>query len=263
MNQMPPIPADRADLPAWAASLSNEDLMAVARQFSSGGLLDKLADAGQLGPRNQEIDLPVPPVEPKLLTLTIELRDSKPRIWRRLSLPGDLTLDVVHALFQAAMGWSDSHMHRFAPGNDRSYNAPYFITEFDASDGETGTLENAVRLDQVLRSKGDRLEYLYDFGDDWEHLVKLESIAPLTAAGRQPRCLRGARACPPEDVGGIYGHQGIAAWLRAGAPADDVPDPFSDAEEAHEWLPPNYDPDAFDPAQATAAMQMGPWRARH
>jgi len=106
-----------------------------------------------------------PPDEPSLLTLTIELRGSKPRIWRRLSLPGDLTLDVVHSLFQAAMGWSDSHLHRFQPGAGQGYNQPYFVTDFDEDEGDEGTREDCVRLDQVLRGPGDRLTYLYDFGE--------------------------------------------------------------------------------------------------
>ena len=196
-----------------------------------------------------------PPDEPSLLTLTIELSGSKPRIWRRLSLRGDLTLDMVHTLFQAAMGWSDSHLHRFHPGWGRGYDEPYFITEFDEEEGDEGTREDAVRLDQVLHAPGDRLTYLYDFGDGWEHRVTLESLTPLTPDNREPACVGGARACPPEDVGGIHGHHVVAAWLRVGAPADDVPGPFEDADHAHDWLPVGYDPDAFDPAETTAAMR--------
>ncbi|MEO8828728.1 plasmid pRiA4b ORF-3 family protein [Lapillicoccus sp.] len=98
------------------------------------------------------------------------------------------------------------------------------------------------------------MAYLYDFADGWEHRVTLESIAPLAPGAREPVCLGGARGCPPEDVGGIRGHQ-LADWLRAGAPAGDVPEPFEDAEQAHEWLPLGYNPDAFDAAEATAAMR--------
>lgn len=229
--------------------------MALAQHITGGGL------GALAGPRpnKPQIDLPPPPDSLSLLTVTIELRGSKPRIWRRLTLPGDLTLDAVHTLFQAAMGWSDSHLHRFSIGAGTGYDQPYFITEFDEEEGEEGTREDGVRLDQVLRDPGDRLTYLYDFGDDWEHRVTLESTVPLTQENQQPRCVAGARACPPEDVGGIWGHHEVAAWLRAGAPADDVPGPFDDAAHAHGWLPDGYDPDAFDTDEATAAMQV--WAA--
>ncbi len=253
---MPPVPADPAALKAWVASLGRDDLMALAQQLTSGALTGGVGPFGDFGTGNREIDLALPPDEPNLLTLSIELRGAKPRIWRRLSLPGDLTLDVVHTLFQAAMGWTDSHLHRFQPGDAHGYNEPYFVTQFDEEEGDEGTREESVRLDQVLRAPGDRLTYLYDFGDGWEHRVTLESVAPLTAEGRQPRCLGGARACPPEDVGGIGGHHEIATWLRAGAPADDVPEPFEDADHAHGWIPDGYDPDAFDATEATAAMRV-------
>ena len=193
--------------------------MALAQQLTSGALTGGFGQFGEFGPRNREIDLPLPADEPSLLTLTIELRGSKPRIWRRLSLPGDLTLDVVHTLFQAAMGWTDSHLHRFQPGIGQGYSEPYFVTEFDEEEGEEGTREDGVRLDQVLRAPGDRLTYLYDFGDGWEHRVTLESVAPLTPGDREPRCLGGARACPPEDVGGIGGHHEIADVASCRSPS--------------------------------------------
>ncbi len=256
VTELRPVPTDPAALKAWVASLSKDELMALTQQVAGGALTSRLGSLGELGPRNREIDLPRPD-EPSLLTLTIELRGSKPRIWRRLSLPGDLTLDVVHTVFQAAMGWADSHLHRFQPGTGQGDNQPYFVTEFDEEEGdEGGTREGGVRLDQVLRAPGDRLTYLYDFGDGWEHRVTLESVAPLTTGDREPVCLGGAKGCPPEDVGGIHGHHKIAAWLRAGAPADDVPEPFEGAEHAHGWLPVGYDPDAFDAAEATAAMRL-------
>jgi hypothetical protein len=237
------------------ASLSSDEVMALTQQLS-GLPTGSPGQFGGLGPRNREIDLAPAPEEASLLTLTIELKGSRPRVWRRLRLPGDLTLDAVHTLFQAAMGWTDSHLHRFQPGDEDAYSQPCFITAFDQEEGEEGTREDGVRLDQVLRVHGDRLTYLYDFGDGWEHTVTLESVDPLTPDTREPKCLGGARACPPEDVGGIHGHHEVAAWLRAGAPADEVPEPFEDAERAHGWLPVDYDPDAFDADEATEAMRI-------
>jgi Plasmid pRiA4b ORF-3-like protein len=117
--------------------------MALAQQLTGG-----FGSSGEFGPRNREIDLPPPADEPSLLTLTIELRGSKPRIWRRLSLPGDLTLDVVHTLFQAAMGWTDSHLHRFQPGDAHGYDEPFFVTEEHAraAGWSTGSPEWLRRL---------------------------------------------------------------------------------------------------------------------
>ncbi len=256
MSEWRPVPTDPAELEHWVASLSRDELMALTQQVAVSALSEGGGQFAELDPLNREIALEPPPEEPGLLTLTIELRGSRPRIWRRVSLPGDVTLDLVHTLFQAAMGWTDSHLHRFQPGGEHDYSRPYFITEFDQDDGDQGTREDGVRLDQVLRTPGDQLVYLYDFGDGWEHRVTLESVAPLSTGNGAPVCLGGARACPPEDVGGIHAHQALAAWLRTGAPADDVPEPFEDADHAHGWLPAGYDPDAFDTAEATAAMRL-------
>ena len=256
MSKKRPLPSDPAAIKEWMAALSREELAELTRAVLGGELAGSLRGRAALEEAaTREIDLAPPPDGPSLLTLTIELRGSKPRIWRRLSLPGDLTLHEVHPLFQAAMGWTNAHLHHFQPGTGRTYESSYFLTEFDIEEGDEGTPETGVRLDQVLRAPGDRLTYLYDFGDDWEHRVTLESVAPLTPDNRKPACLAGAKACPPEDVGGVHGHQELAAWLRAGAPADQVPEPFDDAEHAHDWLPVDYDPDEFEAAEATTAMR--------
>ncbi len=253
MTELPPPPKDPADLKAWVEALGRDDLMALAQHITGGGLREFAA------PRPLEVDLPAPPDSPSLLTVSVELLESEPRIWRRLELPGDLTLDAVHTRLQAAMGWSDSHLHRFSLGAGNGYEPPYFITEFDEKEGEEGTREDTVRLDQVLRTPGDQLTYLYDFGDGWAHRVTLESSAALTPENREPRCVDGELACPLEDVGGIWSHHELAAWLRAGEPADAVPDQFGDIEHARDWIPTGYDPDAFDAEEATEAMRV--WAA--
>ncbi|MBT9254583.1 hypothetical protein KMZ32_03885 [Phycicoccus sp. MAQZ13P-2] len=254
MSDLSPVPRDPAALKEWVASLSREELADLAGQLLGGSMTGGLAGMA-VEPRRREILLDPPPPEPGLLTVTIELVGSKPRIWRRLVLPGDLTLDRVHPLLQAAMGWTDFHLHHFQPGTGRRYDEPYFLTEFDVEEGDEGVLEAEARIDQVLRDPGDRMLYLYDFGDGWEHRLTLESVSPLTPETRQPACLAGARACPPEDVGGIHGHHELAVWLRAGAPADAVPAPFEDAAQAWDWLPVDYAPDAFDVEETTAAMR--------
>src|SRR5690242_10538694 len=110
--------------------------------------------------RNAEIKLPDPPEAPALLTVKVSLRGAKP---------------PVHDVVQQAMGWFDSHLHRFYPGTDD--RGSYFVTGFDLDEGDDGTPEDAVRLDQLLRAPGDRIRYEYDFGDGWSHDLTLEQVA--------------------------------------------------------------------------------------
>lgn len=134
----------------------------------------------------------------------VALDEAKPPIWRRLSLRGDLTLEQTHDYLQAAMGWTDSHLHHFEPGpRKQRWTGKHFVTAFDLEEGEEGTPEADVRLDQVLRTTGDRLFYTYDFGDDWAHTITVETMRPATDEDPDALCHRAVRACPPEDVGGI------------------------------------------------------------
>ncbi len=195
--------------------------------------------------------LPIP-TEVRGIRLRLDLHGAKPPVWRRLELPGDLTLPRVHDVIQAAMGWYDSHLHRFRSGND--HRSPYFVTNFDLEEGQDGTLENDVRIDQLLAQKGDELWYEYDFGDGWDHKLVLEEV--LEEPPPTVRCIGGRMACPPEDCGGLGGYEELAAWVRAGYDDELLPDGFDDAAHAHGWLPLEWHPDHFDVEETNAALSI-------
>lgn len=202
--------------------------------------------------RNKPVHLPPPPDSPVALTVTVTLLDTEPPVWRRLRLPGDLTLDEVHDVLQEAMGWTDSHLHRFNVGT--SPRDPHFVTDFDVLEGDEGTPESEARLDQLLRQSGDAIRYEYDFGDGWEHELRLEAVDPLADDDR-PTCLAGARACPPEDCGGSWAHEALVTWHDAGRTAETLPDGFDSIDHALDWLPDGWDPDAFDVRDTDLRLQ--------
>lgn len=142
----------------------------------------------------------------------VDLVGAKPPLWRRLELASDLMLHEVHDVLQAAFGWTDSHLHRFARG-PRYYHpaTEYYLCPFDVDEGDEGVPEHEVRLDEVLVEPGDVLFYNYDFGDEWQHVVKLEAfLAPNDAAPRAV-CTGGRRPGPAEDSGGIGGYELMVA----------------------------------------------------
>ena len=182
----------------------------------------------------------------------VSVNDTEPRIWRRLTVAGDLKLDALHDVLQTAIGWTDSHLHRFYAGP--STQAAHFVTPIDVAEGIEGTLESTVRLDQLLRTPGDVLTYEYDFGDGWEHELRLEGVQVVDPKGR-PRCTDGAGAGPPEDVGGPRGYAELAAWVRGGRRPDAVPASFHSAANADAWLPEGWHPDRFSAEDADRALE--------
>jgi len=224
--------------------VSDADFQALMQVFSAGTL--GAAGLGAFG-RRPPIELPRPPAEATTFRVRVDLRGAKPPIWRRLELSSDLHLDVLHDVLQTAVGWFDCHLHAFHLAGERS---AAFLTDYDLEEGEEGTGEADVRLDQVLREVGDRLIYQYDFGDGWEHIIRLEAVSPPAPGDPGARCVAGRRAGPPEDIGGIWAYNGVAASLTGepGAPALD--------EHMMEWLPPELDPTAFDVAEVNYALEQ-------
>lgn len=132
----------------------------------------------------------------RLYLLKIRLLEIEPEIWRRFVVPGDITLDRLHDVIQVVMGWQDYHLHQFTIGKKR-------YTEYPES--KIDGLECGYhRLEDLIKQKGRTFLYEYDFGDCWEHEILIEDSRYHDPDLQRPVvCLDGARACPPEDVGGI------------------------------------------------------------
>ena len=131
--------------------------------------------------------------------MKIRLLEIEPEIWRRFAVPADIPLDRLHDVIQIVMGWTDSHLHEFTIGNKR-------YTEYPESK-EDGLACGRYRLGNLIKQKGRTFRYQYDFGDGWEHELKLEESRYFNPEMQSEiACLEGARACPPEDVGGVHGY---------------------------------------------------------
>lgn len=134
----------------------------------------------------------------QIARIRISLSDIEPEIWRLVDVPLGTNLKGLHDVIQAAMGWQDCHVFEFRVGDKR-----YGIPEGDW-DGEA-VQAKSVKLAALVSKGVKRLEYVYDFGDDWEHTIAIESIADADPALKYPRFVAGARRGPPEDVGGLPG----------------------------------------------------------
>lgn len=174
-----------------------------------------------------------------LLQVRITLIDvDDPPVWRRVLIPAGYSLDRVHAVIQAAMGWQDCHMHAFRIG-DVSYGRP-------GLDDELGFLdERKARLGD-LAATADRIEYEYDFGDGWEHELVIEARTNAQDGGIYPSCAAGEGACPPEDCGGVHGFADFKELL-AGPPS-------TERNEMLEWAGGDYNPARFNVTAANMAV---------
>jgi hypothetical protein len=141
-----------------------------------------------------------------LFELDIRLREIEPPIWRTVEVPGAWSLEDVHLALQVAMGWTNSHLHQFKMG-DRAYG----MVDIDDSGDLEIEDEREHRL-QDLVQEGGSFVYEYDFGDSWEHDVTVKNVTTVAKPPR-PRCVAGARACPPEDCGGSGGYENLLEAL--------------------------------------------------
>jgi hypothetical protein len=177
-----------------------------------------------------------PPVSVHRLKVT--LKHSRPSIWRRLLVPSDMTLDLLHDVLQTAMGWGDEHLHLFEIDG---------MTFSDPRHSNADIAEEATaRLDQAAPYAKSRFRYEYDFGDSWEHEILVEAVQPPEPGKPYLVCLAGERAAPPEDSGGIWRY----GWMLESLAGPNDPD----RDELLDWLGGPIDPEAFDLEDVNRAL---------
>ena len=164
--------------------------------------------------------------------MKIRLIESKPAIWRRFCVPGETTLDRLHDIIQVVMGWRECHLHSFLIDGQRYTESPGDYDE-DALD------ESGFALAELVLQENAKFTYQYDYGDDWQHELVVESINEVPDGHKACiGCMDGKRNCPPEDVGGITGFSEFLAAIR---------DPkHPEHDDYLEWHGGRFRPNAFD-----------------
>lgn len=170
--------------------------------------------------------------ELKFYRFRIQLNDYYPVVWREIEVPADYTFWDLHVAIQDAMGWTDSHLHEFQPTKKGpTAGLPIGIpADMDFDDMPETVPSWSVTLKKYFTTLGNRIDYLYDFGDCWQHQIRLTGMFLSFTEQCLPRCVDGEGLCPPEDCGGPHGymalclavadknheeHQDYRQWLKA------------------------------------------------
>ena len=172
--------------------------------------------------------------------LKITLLHCNPPIWRSVLVPDSITLYKLHQIIQLAMGWTNSHLHQFIIENGY-YGIPGPDDVLPVID------ERRFRLSHITTVENYKFFYEYDFGDGWEHEILVEKIQPPETGIRYPLCIKGKRACPPEDIGGVWGYE---EFLNA------INDPNHEKHDDYlEWCDGEFDPEDFNLEKVNHILQ--------
>ena len=182
--------------------------------------------------------------------LKIILIGTKPPVWRRLQVPGNANLGWLHAVLQVAVGWTNSHLHQFKVGGAFYSDPRHHFAEYE---GDPEILdESKFTLQELAPRAKDSFGYEYDFGDSWEHEITVEKIlTPDAKAATAALCLDGARACPPEDCGGIWGYANLLKILKDRKPPEH--------KDMKEWVGGSFNSEAFDVAKTNLWLRKLKW----
>lgn len=181
---------------------------------------------------------PKRPARPEhICQFLVVLAATDPLVWRRIQVPENYSFWDLHVAIQDAMGWQDYHLHEFtvviaSTGRVKRIGIP----DNEMPDERPCVASWRIPITRYLTYGTDPVRYRYDFGDDWEHVLEFEELLP-DDGGTYPRCVAGAGACPPEDVGGTHGYVRFLEIIRD----RDHPE----HAETLQWAGGSFDPAAF------------------
>ena len=176
--------------------------------------------------------------------LKITLCDTLPKIWRRILIPTSVTFWDLHSAIQDVFHWNDSHLHMFLY-DDKIFRKSLIFGIPSDEDGMKTYPGWKHKMSKYLNLEEPCLKYVYDFGDDWIHMIELENILPAEKGATYPVCLGGKLNSPPDDCGGVSGYEDVLEIL-----SDPTHDEYEDTKiwvESMKGDP--FDPKHFDPAE--------------
>ncbi len=157
------------------------------------------------------------------LKIRIELMEvDNPKVWREMWIPMHISFETFHTMLQVGMGWEDLHLYSF----QESLESKYFHIMCPPFDDLPGIDATAIKINNILweyynsylmsqrmdiNKNADKLYYIYDFGDVWEHEIYVVDFDPTPV--QYAEITDGGGACPPEDCGGVSGYQRTKKYL--------------------------------------------------
>lgn len=185
----------------------------------------------------------------------ITLKNISPPIWRRISVPSSYTFWDLHVAIQDAFGWDGYHLHNFTKKDPQTGKLNIIEVPSEDSIGNSMRMvsfdETKEKISDWFSKAGTALNYTYDFGDDWEHEVKLEEVLPREKNKRYPSCIGGKRACPPEDCGGPWGYKEFLVAIKNKKHERHI--------EMTEWIGGDFDPEYFDISEVSFEDPKEAW----
>ena len=175
--------------------------------------------------------------------LKVTLKEVEHAVWRRIQVRRQVRLDRLHLIIQAAMGWTNSHLHEFLI---KGLRYRVFEQMYEGIDDPDTHDEKEYRLKNLV-NEGDSFDYIYDFGDDWQHEIVVEKVMEPETEVKYPVCFEGKRACPPEDCGGPWGYADLLRML-----GDPEHEEYADYRE---WIGEDFDPESFNLGKVNSCLR--------
>ena len=209
---------------------------------------------GSKGGKKSKADRLVDSSKPsKTYILYASIEQCPVKVFRRIKVPSNLWLGNLGKILITAFGWAGYHLSQFTKGGMFYTSRGNIDASFDFGYGGRAIDEMTVTVADVLPQKGSTISFEYDFGDGWIHNVRVSSVSDEPFRGEDICVTSGKGACPPEDVGGVWGYAQMLDILSG-----KTDDPKEKAAY-EEWLGlqegESYDPEDFDLAIANEDVE--------
>lgn len=172
--------------------------------------------------------------------LEISLDNCHIDVTRELIVPSNIRLNHLGKILVDVMGWDGSHLDQFIKGRE------VYCTDAHRVPWRNGNESSEFALNELLKRKGSKITWEYDFGDSWMHTVRLTE--KIKRKGKSKiKATKAANACPPDDCGGVWGYENMLDAIKD--------ENHPDYEIWEDWIDEDFDPHAVSLADINARLK--------
>jgi hypothetical protein len=175
----------------------------------------------------------------------IVLKGTKPPIWRRIQVPDNYSFENLHVAIQNVMDWE---VYAGSSYNFQVINPSTGLIEtigclsFGFS-RFAGINEPVIRIADYFSPRNTKASYRSQHETRWSFSIEFEKVLSAYKFEIYPICVKGKRASPPEDCGGVDKYQEMLETINESNSLRD-----GKASKLYQsFFEDDFDPEYFDP----------------
>lgn len=139
---------------------------------------------------HQNLELPDPEIRVGKYTWRVSVGNP----WRRIEIPGELSLESLAAAILDAFDFDNDHLYHFEYRDQRGHKIEIVCPQIN----DASQWADEVAIQDLPLAEGANMTFVFDYGDNWQFTLKLESITEVDPKLKQAKVIQRSGTAPAQ-----------------------------------------------------------------